>query len=57
MATRRSGGLLISFIFLITITLGSLLPLLLYLFFTPFGIGERRVTSSWPRDALRSFLL
>jgi hypothetical protein len=56
MATRRFGGLLISFIFLITITLGPLL-LLLYLFFTPFGIGGRRVTSSWPRAALRSFLL
>jgi hypothetical protein len=57
MATRRFGGLLISFIFLITITLGPLLLLLLYLFFTPFGIGGRRVTSSWPRAALRSFLL
>jgi hypothetical protein len=42
--------------FLITITLGPLLLLLLYLFFTPFGIGGRRVTSSWPRTALRTFL-
>jgi hypothetical protein len=45
-ATRRFRGLLIGFIFLfIAITLG---PLLLYLFFTPFGIGRRRVSSSWP---------
>jgi hypothetical protein len=45
-ATRRFRGLLIGFIFLfIAITLGSLL---LYLFFTPFGIGRRRVSSSWP---------
>jgi hypothetical protein len=57
MATRRFGRLLISFIFLITITLGPLLLLLLYIFFTPFGIGGRRVTSSWPRTTLRSFLL
>jgi hypothetical protein len=49
MATRRFRGLLIGFVFLITtITLGPLLLLLLYLFFTPFGIGGRRVTSSWP---------
>jgi hypothetical protein len=49
MATRRFRGLLIGFIFLITtITLGPLLLLLLYLFFTPFGIGGRRVSSSWP---------
>jgi hypothetical protein len=48
MATRRFRGLLIGLIFLITtITLGPLL-LLLYFFFTPFGIGGRRVTSSWP---------
>jgi hypothetical protein len=33
-----------------------LLLLLLYLFFTPFGIGGRRVTSPWPRAALRSFM-
>jgi hypothetical protein len=46
MATRRFKGLLIGFIFFFTtITLG---PLLLYFFFTPFGIGGRRVTSSWP---------
>jgi hypothetical protein len=46
MATRRFRGLLIGFIFFFTtITLG---PLLLYFFFTPFGIGGRRVTSSWP---------
>jgi hypothetical protein len=56
MATRRFTGLLIGFIFLITtITFGPLL-LLLYLFFTPLGIGGRRVTSSWPRTTLRSFL-
>jgi hypothetical protein len=56
MATRRFRGLLIGFVFLITtITFGPLL-LLLYLFFTLFGIGGRRVTSSWPRTALRSFL-
>jgi hypothetical protein len=49
MATRRFRGLLIGLIFLITtITLGPLLLLLLYFFFTPFGIGGRRVTSSWP---------
>jgi hypothetical protein len=49
MATRRFRGLLIGFIFFFTtITLGPLLLLLLYLFFTPFGIGGRRVTSSWP---------
>jgi hypothetical protein len=48
MATRRFRGLLIGFVFLITtITLGPLL-LLLYFFFTPFGIGGRRVTSSRP---------
>jgi hypothetical protein len=57
MATRRFRGLLIGFIFFFTtITLGPLLLLLLYLFFTPFGIGGRRVTSSWPRTALRSLL-
>jgi hypothetical protein len=49
MVTRRYKGLLIGFIFLITtITLGPLLLLFLYLFFTPFDIGGRRVTSSWP---------
>jgi hypothetical protein len=49
MATRRFRGLLIGFIFLFTtITLDPLLLLFLYLFFTPFGIGGRRVTSSWP---------
>jgi hypothetical protein len=50
--------MLIGFVFLITtITLGPLLLLLLlYFFFTPFGIGGRRVTSSLPRTALRSFL-
>jgi hypothetical protein len=48
MATRRFRGLLIGFVFLITtITFGPLL-LLLYFFFTPFSIGGRRVTSSWP---------
>jgi hypothetical protein len=45
MVTRRFRGLLIGFIFFFTtITLGPLL----YFFFTPFGIGGRRVTSSWP---------
>jgi hypothetical protein len=49
MAMRRFWGLLIGFVFLITtITFGPLLLLLLYFFFTPFGIGGRRVTSSWP---------
>jgi hypothetical protein len=49
MATRRFKRLLKGFIFLFTtITLGPLLLLFLYLFFTPFGIGGRRVTSSWP---------
>jgi hypothetical protein len=47
MATRRLGGLLISFIFnFIIITFRSLLLLLHYFFFTPFGIGGRRVTPS-----------
>jgi hypothetical protein len=45
MATRRLRGLLIGFVFLITtITFGPLLLFLLDFFFTPFGIGERRVT-------------
>jgi hypothetical protein len=50
MVTRRFRGLLIGFVVLITtITFGPLLLLLLlYLFFAPFGIGGRRVTSSWP---------
>jgi hypothetical protein len=52
MATWRFRGLLIGFIFLITtITLCPpllLLLLFLYLLFTPFDIGGRRVTSSWP---------
>jgi hypothetical protein len=49
MVMRRFRGLLIGFIFFFTtITLGSLFLLLLYLFFTPFGIGGRRVSSSWP---------
>jgi hypothetical protein len=47
MTTRRLGGLLISFILnFIIITLRSLLLLLHYFFFTPFGIGGRRVTPS-----------
>jgi hypothetical protein len=55
MATRRFRRLLIGFILLLTtITLGPLLLLLLYLFFTPFSIGGRRITSSWPRAALRA---
>jgi hypothetical protein len=57
MVARRLGGLLIGVILLFTtITLGSLLLLLLYLFFTSLGIGGRRITPSWPRVALRSFL-
>jgi hypothetical protein len=49
MATRRFRGLLKGSFFLITtITFGPLLLLLLYLFLTPFGVGGRRVTSSWP---------
>jgi hypothetical protein len=60
MAMRRFRRLLIGFILLLTtITLGPLLLLLLlllllYLFFTPFSIGGRRITSSWPRAALRA---
>jgi hypothetical protein len=48
MTTRRLGGLLISFILnFIIITFCLLLLLLLYnFFFTPFGIGGRRVTPS-----------
>jgi hypothetical protein len=58
MATWRLRGLLICFIFnLIIITFSSLFLLLLhYFFFTPFGIGGRRVTPSWSRAALRAFL-
>jgi hypothetical protein len=57
MATRRFRGLLIGFVFLITtIIFSPLLLLFIYLFFTPFDIGGRRITSSWPRTALRSFL-
>jgi hypothetical protein len=56
MATRRLRRLLISLIFYFIITLCPLLLLLLYFFFTPFGIGGRRVTSPWPRAALRSFM-
>jgi hypothetical protein len=60
LATRRLKWLLIGFILLYTITFGPflllllLLLLLLYLFFTSLGIGGRRVTSSWPRAALRA---
>jgi hypothetical protein len=54
MATRRLRRLLIGFILLFTtVTLDPLL-LLLYLFFTPFDIRGRRVTSSWPRATLRA---
>jgi hypothetical protein len=53
MATRRFRWLLIGFILLYTITF---YPFLLYLFFTPFGIGGRRITSSWPRVVLRALL-
>jgi hypothetical protein len=56
MATRGLRGLLICLIFnFIIITLCPLL-LLLYFFFTPFGIGGRRVTPSWSKAALRAFL-
>jgi hypothetical protein len=55
MATRRFRWLLICFILLCTVTFCPFLfLLLLYLFFTPFGIGGRRITSSWPRAALRA---
>jgi hypothetical protein len=55
MATRGLRRLLISLIFyFIIITFSPFL--LLYLFFTPFGIGGRRVSSPWPRAALRSFM-
>jgi hypothetical protein len=55
MATRRFGWLVIGFILLYIITFGPFLLLfLLYFLFTPFGIGGRRVTSSWPRAALRA---
>jgi hypothetical protein len=55
MATRRLRWLLICFILLYTVTFCPFLfLLLLYLFFTPFGIGGRRITSSWPRAALRA---
>jgi hypothetical protein len=55
MATRGLWRLLIWLIFNFIITLCPLL-LLLYFFFTPFGIGGRRVTPSWSRAALRAFL-
>jgi hypothetical protein len=55
MVTRRFRWLLIGFILLYIITFCPFLLLLLhYLFFTPFSIGGRRVTSSWPRAALRA---
>jgi hypothetical protein len=53
MATRRLRWLLIGFILLYTITFCPFL-LLFYLFFASFGIGGRRVTSSWPRAASRA---
>jgi hypothetical protein len=57
MATRGLRGLLICLIFnFIIITLCPLLLFLLYFFFTPFGIGGRRVTPSWSKAALRAFL-
>jgi hypothetical protein len=57
MATRGLWRLLICLIFnFIIITFCPLLLLLLYFFFTPFGIGGRRVTSPWPRAALKSFV-
>jgi hypothetical protein len=56
MATMGLRGLLICLFFnFIIITLCPLL-LLLYFFFTPFGIGGRRVTPSWSKAALRAFL-
>jgi hypothetical protein len=55
MEARRFGGLLIGVIFhLIIITFRPLF--LLYLIITPFSIGGRRITPSWPCAALRSFL-
>jgi hypothetical protein len=58
MATRGLRGLLIRLIFnFIIITFSPFLLLLLhYFFFTPFGIGGRRVTPSWSGAALRAFL-
>jgi hypothetical protein len=58
MASRRLRGLLISLIFnFIIITFSPFFLFLLhYIFFTPFGIGGRRVTPSWSRAALRAFL-
>jgi hypothetical protein len=59
MATRGLRRLLISLIFnfiIITLSPFLFLLLLLYLFFTPFGIGGRRVTSPWPTAALKSFM-
>jgi hypothetical protein len=59
MATRGLRGLLISLIFnfiIITFCPLFLLLLLHYFFFTPFGIGGRRVTPYWSRAALRAFL-
>jgi hypothetical protein len=55
MAARRLGGLLIGGILhLIIVTFCPLF--LLYLIITPFGIGGRRITHSWPCVALRSLL-
>jgi hypothetical protein len=54
MATRRFRWLVIGFILLYTITFGPFLLLPLYFLFTPFSIGGRRITSSWPRAALRA---
>jgi hypothetical protein len=54
MATRRLRWLLIGVILLFTITFRPFLLLLLNLFSTSLGIGGRRVTSSWPRVALRA---
>jgi hypothetical protein len=59
MATRRLRGLLISLIFnfiIFTFSPFLFLLLLLYLFFTPFGIGGRRIISPWSRAALRTFM-
>jgi hypothetical protein len=47
MTTRRLRGLLIGFILNFVIITFCLLLLLLYnIFFTPFGIGGRRITPS-----------
>jgi hypothetical protein len=58
MTTRRLRGLLIGFILnFVIITFRLLLLLLFYnIFFTPFGIGGRRVTPSGSCAALRTLM-